>query len=65
MTVIRSLLILLTSVLFILVPYSWGHALSNHHRTPVLVGAGALVVAITLIFLLSRGSADVSRSSTH
>lgn len=58
MTFVRSILILITSILLILVPYSWGHALSNHHRTPVIVGIGALVLACALIFLLTRRRAD-------
>ena len=54
MTFFRSLLILVTCVLLIGVPYSLGHALSNHHTTPVIVGIACLVLAVGLSFALTR-----------
>ena len=54
MTFFRSILILIAAVLAIGVPYAFGHALSNHHLTPVIVGAGCLVLTVALSFVLTR-----------
>ena len=54
MTFFRSILILITAVLAMGAPYAWGHALSNHHVTPVIVGAVCLVLTIALSFVLTR-----------
>jgi hypothetical protein len=61
MTILRSLLILVTAVAAIGVPYAFGHALSNHSTTAVLVGAGSLVLAVAFGFLLARGGAGQAR----
>ena len=58
MTFLRSIMILLVSALLILVPYSFGYALSNHHTRPVIVGAVALVLTLALAFLLTRRRAS-------
>ena len=55
MTFFRSLLVLMAAISLLLVPYSWGHALSNHHTKPIMVGGIALVVLLALSFYLTRG----------
>jgi multisubunit Na+/H+ antiporter MnhG subunit len=54
MTFFRSILVLLAAIALLLVPYSLGHALSNHHTTPVIFGVVALVVLSGLAFFLTR-----------
>ncbi|HEU5209752.1 MAG TPA: LPXTG cell wall anchor domain-containing protein [Longimicrobiales bacterium] len=54
MTFIRSVLVLLAAIALLLVPYSLGHALSNHHTTPVIFGIVALVVLSGLALFLTR-----------
>ena len=62
MTFFRSILVLLVSVLLVLVPYSFGYALSNHHTTPVIVGCVALLLAVAVGFVLTRhGRATAAR----
>ncbi len=61
MTFLRSILVLITSIVLILVPYAWGHALSNHHSTPVVVGAGAAVLTLAFAFVLTRRRSDADR----
>ena len=63
MTFFRSLLILIAAIALLLVPYSFGHALSNHHTNPVITGSIALVVLVSIVFLLTRrrGHADYAR----
>jgi len=60
MTFFRSLLVLAAAIALLLVPYSLGHALSNHHTTPVILGVAALVVLAGIAFFLTRrrGHAD-------
>ncbi len=45
---------LLAAIALLLVPYSLGHALSNHHTTPVIFGIVALVVLSGLALFLTR-----------
>ena len=54
MTFLRSILILLTAVVATGVPYAFGHALSNHHTTPVIVGAACLLLTLAFGFVLTR-----------
>lgn len=54
MTFVRSILILLTAIVAVGVPYAFGYALSNHHATPVIVGAACLVLTVAFGFLLTR-----------
>lgn len=65
MTFFRSILILVTAVALILVPYAFGHALSNHHTNPVIVGAGALVLAIALTVVLTRRRGQTGAPGHH
>ncbi len=65
MTVFRSILILAAAVALILVPYAFGHALSNHHTTPVILGAGALVLAVVLSLALTRRSGQTGSANHH
>jgi len=54
MTFFRSLLVLAAAIALLLVPYSLGHALSNHHTTPVILGVVALVALAGIAFFLTR-----------
>ena len=58
MTFLRSIMVLLIAELLVLVPYSFGYALSNHHTRPVIVGSAALVLTIALGYLLTRRRAS-------
>jgi len=60
MTFFRSLLVLAAAICLLLVPYSLGHALSNRHTTPVMVGVGALVLLSGLVFYLTRPRAQAN-----
>ena len=51
-------MVLLIAALLVLVPYSFGYALSNHHTRPVIVGSAALVLTIALGYLLTRRRAS-------
>ncbi|MEX0892156.1 MAG: hypothetical protein WEB88_08290 [Gemmatimonadota bacterium] len=50
----RSILTLLAAAVAIGFPYFLGHGLALHETTPMLIGAGFLLVSVVLFFLLSR-----------
>lgn len=64
MTFFRSLLILAAAITLLLTPYSFGHAISNHHTKPVIVGLVALAVVTSLAFLLTRRRGS-SKATSH
>lgn len=54
MTVLRTIVLLAGVVSALLFPIFFGHALSTHETTPIVLGALGLVVGSLLIFVSTR-----------
>lgn len=58
MTFFRSILLLTGLCLFIMLPYSLGHALSTHTTKPIVVGLVCGALSVGLFFVLKKDSSN-------